>query len=110
MSQFLPSTELDTANFAPADVDSLILTLRYAYDSFIGDSVAPMGVKVYALDKQLPAKIASNFDPKGYYNPQTPLASTIFNATSMGSDSIAAIAIYAFRFRVSWAGNFSRVL
>ena len=98
VSQFLPSSELDTANFAPADVDSLILTLRYAYDSFIGDSVAPMGVKVYALDKQLPAKIASNFDPKGYYNPQAPLAGTIFNATSMGSDSIAALGYRDIRF------------
>ncbi len=47
VSQFLPSTELDTANFVPSDVDSLILTLRYANGSFIGDSVAPMGVNVY---------------------------------------------------------------
>lgn len=89
VSQFLPSTELDTASFSPADVDSLILTLRYAYDSFIGDSIAPMGLRVYALDKQLPAKIASNFDPKGYYDAQSPLATTIYNATSMGNDSIA---------------------
>lgn len=89
VTQFLPSTELDTANFAPADVDSLILTLRYAYNSFIGDSIAPMGVKVYALNKQLPAQIASNFDPSSYYNPSSPLATAIFNATSMGSDSIA---------------------
>ena len=91
VSQFLPSTELDTANFAPADVDSLILTLRYAYDAFIGDSVAPMGVRVFALDKQLPSKIASDFNPNGYYNPEKPLASVVFNATSMGSDSIAKL-------------------
>ena len=98
VSQFLPSTELDTANFAPADVDSLILTLRYGYQSFIGDSVAPMGVRVYALNKQLPTKIASNFNPEGYYNPMQPLASTVFNATSMGSDSIALLGYRDIRF------------
>ena len=98
VSQFLPSTELDTANFAPADVDSLILTLRYGYQSFIGDSVAPMGVRVYALNKQLPTKIASNFNPEGYYNPLQPLASTVFNATSMGSDSIALLGYRDIRF------------
>lgn len=91
VSQFLPSTELDTANFVPSDVDSLILTLRYDNGSFIGDSVAPMGVNVYALTKQLPAGIASDFDPEGYYNPSKPLASIIYNATSLGSDSIAKL-------------------
>lgn len=100
VSQFLPSTELDTANFAPADVDSLILILRYAYQSFIGDSVAPMGLKVYALDKQLPRQIASDFDPTGYYNSSAPLASTVFNATSMGSDSIAALSYRDIRFKL----------
>lgn len=91
VAQFLPSTQLDTANFAPADVDSLILTLRYAYQAFMGDSVAPMGVRVFALDKQLPSQIASDFDPTGYYDPSAPLATTIYNATSMGSDSIAKL-------------------
>jgi len=100
VSQFLPSTELDTANFAPADVDSLILTLRYAYNSFIGDSVAPMGIKVYALDKQLPAKIASDFNPDGYYNAQAPLANTIFNATSMGNDSIKLLGFRDIKFKL----------
>ncbi len=75
----------------PSDVDSLILTLRYANGSFIGDSVAPMGVNVYALTKQLPSGIASDFDPEGYYNPSKPLASIIYNATSLGSDSIAKL-------------------
>ena len=98
VSQFLPSTALDTANFAPADVDSLILTLRYAPTSYIGDSIAPMGIKVYALEKQLPSSIASNFNPQGYYNPQKPLSSRIYNATSMGSDSIANLNYRDIRF------------
>lgn len=98
VTQFLPSTELDTANFAPADVDSLILTLRYAYNSFIGDSIAPMGVKVYALNKQLPAQIASDFNPSDYYNSSSPLATAIYNATSMGSDSIAKLGYRDIRF------------
>ena len=98
VSQFLPSTALDTANFAPADVDSLILTLRYEPTSYIGDSIAPMGIKVYALEKQLPSSIASNFNPQGYYNPQKPLSSRIYNATSMGSDSIANLNYRDIRF------------
>lgn len=100
VAQFLPSVELDTADFAPENVDSLVLTLRYGTQSFIGDSVAPMGLRVYALDKQLPPKLDSDFDPSGYYDPSSPLASAVFNATCMGSDSIAALTYRDVRFRL----------
>lgn len=100
VTQFLPSTELDTEHFDAADVDSIVLTMRYAVGSFIGDSIAPMGVKAYALTKQLPQGIASDFDPQGYYNPSEPLASVIYNATSMGNDSIAALAYRDIRLKL----------
>lgn len=82
VAQFLPSTVLDTATFAVEHVDSLMLNLSYAGGAFIGDSVAPMGLTVYALEKQLPKNIASNFNPEGYYN-KTPLASKIYNVSSL---------------------------
>lgn len=100
VAQFLPSVQLDTANYGPENVDSLVLTLRYASDAFIGDSVAPMGLRVYALNKQLPPKLQSNFDPSGYYDPSSPMGSTVFNATSMGSDSIAELTYRDIRFRL----------
>lgn len=100
VAQFLPSVQLDTANFGPENVDSIVLTLRYATDAIIGDSVAPMGLRVYALNKQLPPKLQSDFDPAGYYDPSAPMASAVFNATSMGVDSIAALNYRDIRFRL----------
>ncbi len=89
VSQFLPSTELDTANYRPQDVDSILLYFRYARGNFIGDSVAAMGVKVFALNKQLPKNIDSDFDPKGYYDPSAPLGSKVYNTSSFGNDTLA---------------------
>ena len=78
VTQFLPSTQLDTANYSYQNVDSLYLTLRYAIGDFIGDSVAPMGLTVYPLTKMLPSSISSDFNPAGYYDSK-PLATTTYN-------------------------------
>ena len=78
VTQFLPSTALDTANYSYNNVDSLFLTLRYAIGNYIGDSIAPMGLTVYPLNKALPTSISSDFNPDGYYN-TTPLATTTYN-------------------------------
>lgn len=78
VTQFLPSTQLDTANYSYQNVDSLYLTLRYAIGDFIGDSVAPMGLTVYPLTKMLPSSISSDFNPTGYYDSK-PLATTTYN-------------------------------
>lgn len=81
VAQFLPSTELDTANYTSTNVDSLHLVLRYALGNFIGDSIVPMGLTVYPLTKLLPNDIGSNFNPEGYYN-KTPITSTTYNTLS----------------------------
>lgn len=86
VSQFLPSTVLDTANYSSANVDSLSLTLTYARGAFKGDSVAPMGLTVYELNKLLPNNINSGFDPEGFYN-TTPLATKIYNTSTFLEDS-----------------------
>ncbi|MCM1067196.1 MAG: DUF4270 domain-containing protein [Muribaculaceae bacterium] len=91
--QFLPSTELDTANFGPENVDSLVLTLRYARGSFMGDSVAPMGLTVHRLKDMLSDTISSGFDPAGTYE-STPLASTIYNTSTFNGTSAEQTATY----------------
>lgn len=81
VAQLLPSTQLDTA-FTPANVDSVFFNLRYANTDFLGDSLAPMGVTVYPLTRQLPEVMNSAFDPAGYYNPSDALGTTTYNARS----------------------------
>lgn len=94
VTQFISATALDTANFTAADVDSMVLYMRYSRGSFMGDSVAPMGVRVYALERRLPSPIYSDFDPSGYYNPESGLlGSKIYTASSLDSDSIAKLTV-----------------
>lgn len=92
VTQFMPASTLDTAGVTVNDIDSLKLILNIAAGDFIGDSIAPMGLEVYRLDKLLPSPIYSDFDPKGYYDASQPIGSTIFNLSTLGMpDSLAAI-------------------
>lgn len=79
VTQFMPSSTLDTANINASDIDSLILTMYVSKGEFVGDSVAPLGLTVYQLNRTLPSPIYSNFDPKDYYSPKDVLGSTIYN-------------------------------
>lgn len=89
VTQFLPSTLLDTANYTAANIDSICLTLSYLPTDFIGDSVAPLGVTAYPLTKQLPNNIASDFNPAGYYS-SSKLGSKIYNASTIDDPTTAA--------------------
>ncbi|MDE6854307.1 MAG: DUF4270 domain-containing protein, partial [Muribaculaceae bacterium] len=80
VTQFLPSTVLDTADFTSANVDSIFLNLRYNKTAFTGDSVAPMGLSVYPLTTQLTNTISSAYDPSGKYDSQKLLGSSIYTA------------------------------
>lgn len=82
VTQFLPSTKLDTATYTYENVDSLVLIMSYRSGAFIGDSVAPMGLQVYPLIKPLPDNISSDFNPAGYYGPL--LASKTYNTSTLG--------------------------
>ncbi|MDE6488460.1 MAG: DUF4270 domain-containing protein, partial [Paramuribaculum sp.] len=68
VTQFMPADQFDTVGIAPADIDSVKLVMTYNPGGFTGDSLVPMGLKVYPLTKQLPSPIYSDFDPEGYYN------------------------------------------
>jgi hypothetical protein len=89
VTQFMPALSLDTEDVQVEYIDSLKLIFQMNLGAYTGDSVAPLGLEVYRLKKQLPSPIYSNFDPEGYYDKNDLLGSTIYNTTAIGqSDSI----------------------
>lgn len=80
VTQLMAADKLDTAGVALSDIDSLMLVLTAVKGSFVGDSLAPLGFKVFELTKPLPQDVNSSFDPAGYYDPSKPLASDAYNA------------------------------
>lgn len=89
VTQFMPSAQIDTENLTADNIDSLKLLFFVPKGSYVGDSIAPMGLEVYRLNKQLPSLIYSNFDPADYYNPADLLASKIYACNAIAAtDSI----------------------
>lgn len=82
VTQFMPASKLFTPEVTVNDIDSLVLYFYMQNGEFIGDSLAPMGLEVYRLEKKLQSPIFSDFNPEGYYNPSKPMASTIYNVSS----------------------------
>ncbi|MGM9804218.1 MAG: DUF4270 family protein [Muribaculaceae bacterium] len=58
-----------------------------ASSGFTGDSIVPMRMTVYKLNKMLPDPIYSDFDPKDYYDENAPLASATYTASDMDKTS-----------------------
>lgn len=79
VTQFMPALEIDTTDITAGDIDSLKLQFIYEPGAFTGDSIAPLGLEIYRLTKDLPTPIYSNFDPTGYYDPNEPLGGTIYS-------------------------------
>lgn len=89
VAQFMPASILDTTNVSVDLVDSVKLVFKVPRGSYVGDSLAPMGVRVYPLTKELPSPIFSDFDPDGYYDSSSPLGSKTYNTSALGlSDTI----------------------
>lgn len=89
VTQFMPSNVLDTAGIGVNDIDSLRLVMMLNLGEYTGDSVAPMGLEIYPLKRQLPSPIYSDFDPEGYYDSSEKYASLIYNASAVGQpDSV----------------------
>ncbi|MDE5749825.1 MAG: DUF4270 domain-containing protein [Duncaniella sp.] len=93
--QYLPSASIDTVGVSVNDIDSVKLVLSMYKDGFAGDSLAPMGLTVHRLTRQLPSVMYSDFDPSGYYDPE-PYASTSYtgligSAEALGKDSEGAL-------------------
>ena len=91
VTQFLPATSLDTEGVLPEYIDSMKLTMQIPLGSgCIGDSILPMGLNVYRLNRQLPQPIYSDFDASEYYDARTGLlASKIYSYNTIAApDSI----------------------
>lgn len=89
VTQFMPSSSLDTTGVTVNSIDSLKLMMAVYHGNFVGDSITPMGIEVYRLNRNLPSPIYSDFNPQGYFNPSEKLASTVYNASTLGeSDSL----------------------
>lgn len=94
VTQFMPTSVLDTAGITPQDVDSLHLILRFHGQDITGDSLVPMGLNVYALNRQLPYDIYTDFDPEGYYDPSSPIGTCMYTGNAMYNDSLSNLATH----------------
>lgn len=86
--QFLPASVLDTTGVTADMVDSVRLIFRIPIGGFTGDSVMPMRVNVYQLNKQLTAPINSTFNPEGYYDKNDLLGTSSYTATKSASPNL----------------------
>lgn len=94
VTQFMPAQNIASDEVTVDDIDSLNLVLTMPAGSFVGDSVAPMGLEVYRLTKALPYPIYSDFDPvaEECFDPSKPIASKIYAVNALGqTDSVKAL-------------------
>ncbi|MDE6490565.1 MAG: DUF4270 domain-containing protein, partial [Muribaculaceae bacterium] len=90
VTQFMPANVMVTEGVT--SIDSIKLRLAIPAGGFVGDSLVPMGLEVYRLNRQLPSPIYSDFDPSGYYDPANTLGGRIYSAAAIGeSDSLAEL-------------------
>lgn len=86
--QFLPANAIDTTGMSIDMVDSIRLILRTPIGGYTGDSIMPMRVNVYQLNKQLSAPINSSFNPEGYYSENDLLGTSSYTATQGSSPNM----------------------
>lgn len=83
VTSWMPAMNIDTAGVKADWIDSCRLKLRIPNrKGFTGDSLAPMRLNVYRLNKTLPSPIYSDFDPTGYYSTDNLLASEPYSPAS----------------------------
>lgn len=90
VTQFMPAMKLTTDGVEVNDIDSIKLLMFYFPGDFTGDSIVPMGLKVYPLTRQLPSPIYSDFDPTDYYDENNCWTAQpqIYTGNALYSDSI----------------------
>lgn len=90
VAQMFPSNSIETEDITP---DSLKLQLVFEKNAFVGDSLAPIGVEVFPLKKQLPSPIYSDYDPEAEqaFDASAPLGAGFFTAVGLSvNDTVAA--------------------
>ena len=70
-------------------VDSVKLIMGAQRSEITGDSLAPQRMAIYRLTKQLPNSLTNAFNPEGYYDPQTPLASKSYTVSAIAEKDSA---------------------
>lgn len=89
ITQFMPANVLDTVGVTESSLDSIKMRMFMNEGDLIGDSLVPMGLEIYRVNKPLPSPIYSDFDPDSYYDHNSLLASSVYSATVLGlSDSL----------------------
>lgn len=90
VSQFMSSMTIDTTGVTVNDIDSVKLYMFFTPGALTGDSLVPMGLKVYPLTRQLPTPIYSDFDPTGYYDESQCWTknSQIYTGNALFNDSV----------------------
>lgn len=92
VTQFMPAMTLDSLLTSDSQIDGLRLVMMYRNGQFVGDSIVPMGLEVYRLDKKLTAPIYSDVNPDQFYNPADMLGSRSYTASNLElSDSLAKL-------------------
>lgn len=83
VAQFMPTTTIDTVGVHGGAewIDSCFVTMRVALGDITGDTLAPMRMSVYMLNKQLPVPIFSDFNPSGYFDVGDFMGSVTYSAT-----------------------------
>ena len=84
VTEFMPVNTIDTTGVSVNDIDSIKLNMLIPMGSYTGDSITPMRVNVYKLNKNLPYPIYSDFDPKDYYSRNDLIGSTTYTMTMLG--------------------------
>lgn len=93
VTQFMPALNIKTDGVDINGIDSAKMFMFFYPGNFTGDSIVPMGFKVYPLKKQISAPIYSDFDPTDYYDENdcwTP-ESQIYTGNALYNDSINAL-------------------
>lgn len=93
VTQLMAATSLSMPDSIILDsISGMGLKLSFRKGALTGDSLAPCQLKVFQLDRQLPANIKSSFDPTGYYNPSSPIGVKNYTASVLGQDSAKNVA------------------
>lgn len=92
VTQFMPAQKLSDS-LSLESFDSIRLSMAIPMGAYVGDSVAPMGLEVYRLNRVLPFPIYSDFNPADYYDPSALVGNAMYacNAT-MATDSVQKLA------------------
>lgn len=109
VTQFMSATTIDTLGIrSNDDIKKMEMLMFFDAGAFTGDSLTPMGIKIYPLTKQLPTSIYSNFNASDYYNASDCWGTKIYTGNALQSDSLNKLSYrtISFEFPRSFAVKF----